>query len=110
MTVSLAVTFVFVKFKQPVVIGYLAAGMLIGPYTPPFSLVSRIDVLSAFAEIGVIFLLFAVGLEFPISKLRKIGTIAGGVAAIEIVAMLGIAYLIGFFLKCPAPFQWRIAP
>jgi len=101
MTVALTVTFIFQRLRQPTILGYLVAGMLIGPYTPPFSLVSRLDVLSAFAEIGVIFLLFAIGLGFPISGLRAIGRVAGGVAAIEITAMFAVAYLIGLFLKWP---------
>ena len=61
------------KLKQPMVIGYIVAGMIIGPYTPPFSLVLNPDILNLFAEIGVVLLLFVVGLEFPIEKLKKIG-------------------------------------
>jgi CPA2 family monovalent cation:H+ antiporter-2 len=101
MTVALTVTFIFQKLRQPIILGYLVAGILIGPYTPPFSFVSRLDVLSAFAEIGVIMLLFAIGLGFPIAKLRAIGRVAGGVAAIEIISMFVVAYFIGLFLKWP---------
>lgn len=61
------------KLKQPMVIAYIAAGMIIGPHTPPFSLITQTDTLELFAEIGVILLLFVVGMEFPIAKLRKVG-------------------------------------
>jgi CPA2 family monovalent cation:H+ antiporter-2 len=55
------------------VIGYIGAGMIIGPHTPPFNLEFNLDVLNLFAEIGIVLLLFVVGMEFPIEKLRKIG-------------------------------------
>ena len=71
------------RFKQPMVMGYIAAGMIIGPHTPPFSLVLNIDVLELLSEIGVILLLFVVGLEFPIEKLRKIGRKAIVIATTE---------------------------
>ena len=54
------------KLKQPLVIGYIIAGIIIGPHTPPFSLIWHMDVLNLFAEIGIILLLFVVGMEFPI--------------------------------------------
>jgi len=99
MTVALAVTFVFEKLRQPILVGYLVSGVIIGPYTPPFSLVKRIDILSLFAELGVILLLFTVGLEFPVAKLRRILRTSLGVAAIEIAAVMGIAYSIGSYMN-----------
>jgi CPA2 family monovalent cation:H+ antiporter-2 len=95
MVIASVVAFIFYKLKQPLVIGYLIAGMIIGPYTPPFSFVNNIDFLNVFAEIGVILLLFTVGLEFPIQKLRSIGRVVIGVSAIEITAMLLISYAVG---------------
>jgi CPA2 family monovalent cation:H+ antiporter-2 len=77
--------------------GYIAAGMIIGPHTPPFSLVLNIDVLELLAEIGVILLLFVVGLEFPIEKLRKIGKKAMVIAIIEALG----TFMAGF-LACQA--------
>lgn len=47
--------------------------MIIGPHTPPFNLEFNLDVLNLFAEIGIVLLLFVVGMEFPTEKLRKIG-------------------------------------
>jgi K+:H+ antiporter len=88
------------RLKQPMVIAYIAAGMIIGPYTPPFSLITEVDTLKLFAEIGVILLLFVVGMEFPIEKLRRIGKKASIIAAAEaggtFLAGFGTGQLLGF--------------
>jgi CPA2 family monovalent cation:H+ antiporter-2 len=88
------------RLKQPMVIAYIAAGMIIGPYTPPFSLITQIDTLQLFAEIGVILLLFVVGMEFPIEKLRRIGRKASIIASAEaagtFLAGYGVGQLLGF--------------
>jgi CPA2 family monovalent cation:H+ antiporter-2 len=73
MVVASIMTMISYKLKQPMVIGYIIAGMIIGPYTPPFSLILNFDILNLCAEIGVILLFFVVGMEFPIEKLKKIG-------------------------------------
>jgi CPA2 family monovalent cation:H+ antiporter-2 len=84
------------------IFGYLIAGVIIGPYTPPFGLVSQPDVFSATADLGVILLLFGIGLKFPLSKLIKVGKVSLGVAAIEIAFMLllslAISKLMGWSL------------
>ena len=67
------------------VIGYIIAGMIIGPYTPPFSLLLNPDILNLFAEIGIILLLLVVGMEFPIEKLRSIGRRAIVIALAEAI-------------------------
>jgi CPA2 family monovalent cation:H+ antiporter-2 len=82
------------KLKQPMVIGYIIAGMIIGPFTPPFSIISNFDVLNLFAEIGVILLLFVVGMEFPIEKLRKIGKKALVIAFSEGLGTFAIGFLV----------------
>jgi K+:H+ antiporter len=88
------------RLKQPMVIAYIAAGMIIGPYTPPFSLITEVDTLKLFAEIGIILLLFVVGMEFPIEKLRRIGKKASIIAAAEaggtFLAGFGTGQLLGF--------------
>jgi monovalent cation:H+ antiporter-2, CPA2 family len=81
------------KLRQPMVIGYIIAGMLIGPFTPPFSLIRNFDVLNLFAEIGVILLLFVVGMEFPIEKLRKIGKKALVIAFSEALGTFTLGYI-----------------
>ena len=101
MTVAAVVTFLFYRIKQPMILGYLIAGIIIGPYTPPFSLVSRLDVLGATADLGVILLLFGIGLNFPLTKLRTVGKVSAGVAAIEIAFMLLLSFGIGRLLGWP---------
>ncbi len=98
MTVASIVALIFYRLKQPVVVGYLIAGIIIGPYTPPFSLISHIDILNIFAEIGVILLLFTIGFEFPLRKMQSLGRVIFGVSAIEITLMLLISWSIGAFL------------
>jgi CPA2 family monovalent cation:H+ antiporter-2 len=66
MVVASVMALVSYMLKQPMVIGYIIAGMIIGPHTPPFSLLINQDILNLFAEIGIILLLFVVGMEFPI--------------------------------------------
>lgn len=92
MTIAAVVYFIFYKFRQPTILGYLIAGVLIGPFTPPFSLVTRLDVIGAAADLGVILLLFGIGLRFPIPRLRKVGGVSIGVAAIEIAVMLALSF------------------
>ncbi|MGA9841939.1 MAG: cation:proton antiporter [Nitrososphaeraceae archaeon] len=95
MIVSSVMALLSYKLKQPMVIGYILAGMIIGPYTPPFSLIRNVDVLNLFAEIGIILLLFVVGMEFPIEKLRKIGKKAFVIAVSEALGTFVIGLVIG---------------
>ncbi len=89
--IMMAITY---KLKQPMVIGYILAGMIIGPYTLPFSLVSSIETINLMAELGIIMLLFGVGLEFPIAKLRSIGRVSLVVALSEALGTLMIVFFI----------------
>jgi len=89
--VMLAITF---KLKQPMVIGYIIAGMVIGPYTPPFSLVHSPETLNLFAELGIIMLLFVTGTEFPVAKLRSVGRISIVTALAESMGTLLIVFFI----------------
>lgn len=95
MIVSSIMAMLSYKLKQPMVIGYILAGMIIGPYTPPFSLILNIEVLNLFAEIGIILLLFVVGMEFPIEKLRRIGKKASAIAISEALGTFVIGLVIG---------------
>jgi CPA2 family monovalent cation:H+ antiporter-2 len=94
MIVASVMALVSYKLKQPMVIGYIVAGMIIGPYTPPFSLVLNPDILNLFAEIGVVLLLFVVGLEFPIEKLKKIGKKAFVIALSEALGTFAIGFIV----------------
>jgi monovalent cation:H+ antiporter-2, CPA2 family len=86
------------KLKQPMVIGYIIAGMIIGPYTPPFRLIHNVNSLNSFAELGIIMLLFVIGTEFPIAKLRSIGRISVIVALPESIGTLIIVFFVAHSL------------
>jgi K+:H+ antiporter len=89
--IMLAIAF---KLRQPMVIGYIIAGMIIGPFTPPFSLVRSPETLNLFAELGIIMLLFVTGTEFPIAKLRSVGKISIITALAESMGTLIIVFFI----------------
>ena len=89
------VAILFQYIKQPVVLGYLLTGFVIGPYTPPYALVSDIPTLTQIAELGVIFLMFSIGLEFSIQKIYRIGLPAFIVATTEVFLMVLIGYGLG---------------
>lgn len=95
MIVAGAMAMLSYRFKQPMVIGYIGAGMIIGPHTPPFSLIFNLDILNLFAEIGIVLLLFVVGTEFPIEKLRKIGRKAFLIALSEASGTFAAGYVVG---------------
>ena len=86
------------KLKQPMVIGYILAGILIGPYTPPFSLVKDVSTINVLAELGIIMLLFVVGTEFPMAKLRSVGRVSLIVAMAETFGTLFIVFFIAQYL------------
>ena len=83
--------------KQPVVLGYIVAGMIIGPHTPPYSLVHDEGTISTLAELGVILLMFSLGLEFSLRKLTKVGAPALLAAVLEILLLFWVGYEIGGF-------------
>ncbi|BCG27894.1 potassium transporter [Pseudomonas tohonis] len=97
MLVAGLVTILCHRFKQPVVLGYIIAGFLIGPHTPPFALIHEEETIKILAELGVIFLMFCLGLEFSLRKLFKVGATAFIAAFLEIVLMIWIGYEIGSF-------------
>ena len=98
MIIASAMAFISFKLKQPLVIGYIIAGIIIGPHTPPFSLILNQDILNLFAEMGIILLLFVVGMEFPIEKLRRIGKKALIIALSEALGTFSIGFSVSFFI------------
>jgi CPA2 family monovalent cation:H+ antiporter-2 len=98
MIVASVMTFISFKLKQPLVIGYIIAGIIIGPHSPPFSLILNLDILNLFAEIGVILLLFVVGMEFPLERLRRIGKKAFIIASSEAFGTFAIGFSVSFFI------------
>jgi len=81
-------------FKQPMVLGFLIAGILIGPFGP-FGLIKDTEMLNNFSDIAIVLLLFGVGLTFPLSRLRAIGRFGTGIAVIEVLVMLAIGFAVG---------------
>lgn len=94
-------TLLFKWLKQPVVLGYLLAGLLVGPQLPLFPTITEIENIKIWAEIGVIFLLFTLGLEFSFKKLLNIGGPASVTGLIEISAMLGVGFILGKLMGWP---------
>jgi CPA2 family monovalent cation:H+ antiporter-2 len=94
MIIAAVMLFVTYKLKQPMVIGYILAGMVIGPYTPPFRLIHDINTLNVLAELGIIMLMFVIGTEFPISKLRSVGRTSIMVALAESLGTLTIVFFV----------------
>ena len=74
MVVAGCTTLIFHKLRQPVVLGYILAGLLIGPHTPPFALITNEHTIQGFADLGVVLLMFSLGLEFSLGRLREVGT------------------------------------
>lgn len=92
------ITLLFKWLKQPLVLGYIIAGLLAGPYINIFPTVGDIENINIWAEIGVVFLLFALGLEFSFKKLMNVGSTAFITAITEVISMLLIGYLVGQLL------------
>ncbi|WP_347554808.1 cation:proton antiporter [Robbsia sp. KACC 23696] len=95
MAIAGAITLLFHRIRQPVVLGYILAGVVIGPHTPPFNLIGNEQTISTLAELGVVFLLFSLGLEFSMKKLFRVGLTAVVAAVTEIALMLWLGYGIG---------------
>ncbi|HYL60590.1 MAG TPA: cation:proton antiporter [Candidatus Acidoferrales bacterium] len=92
--VAAITTVIFQKIRQPVVVGYLIAGMIVGPHVPIPLLVDagRIHTLS---ELGVILLMFALGLEFSIGKLIRLGPTSGFITALQVGFMIWLGFICG---------------
>lgn len=88
-------TVIFRRLGQPVVLGYILAGFIIGPHTPPFPLVSDPDTVQVLAELGVILLMFSLGLHFNLRRLAQVGAVAGIAALLEIAVMIAAGYALG---------------
>jgi CPA2 family monovalent cation:H+ antiporter-2 len=89
------VNLLFKKLNQPLVLGYIAAGFLVGPNTAFFPSVINEASVQLWAEIGVIFLLFGLGLEFSFKKLIRVGGSASFAAFVEVSIMIILGYLLG---------------
>jgi CPA2 family monovalent cation:H+ antiporter-2 len=86
---------IFKKMKHPLVLGYLIAGFLAGNHFDFFPSITDMKSVEVWAEIGVIILLFSLGLEFSFKKLMKVGGTASITAITQIITMVAIGYLVG---------------
>lgn len=95
MVVAGGVTLLFRWLRQPVVLGYLIAGVLIGPYTLPVPPVTDVHTISLLVDIGIILILFVIGLEFSWDKIRQVGLSVVMIGVIEITTMISLGYCLG---------------
>ena len=96
------------RLKLSVIVGFLAAGMMVGPHTPPFSLVTDLERIDALGQVGLVFLMFSIGLGLSVRKLRRMGfgllvaTAVGALLMYYMTRLLGAAMgwttTQGFFL------------
>lgn len=91
-------TLIFKKLKQPLVLGYIVAGFLTGPHFSWVPTIMDHHSIEIWAEIGVIFLMFALGLEFSFYKLKKVGSAAFIATGVAVTGMLIIGYSAGSLL------------
>ena len=92
------ITIIFKKLKQPLVLGYILAGFLISPHFHLLPTVTETKNIEIWSEIGVIFLLFSLGLEFSFKKLSKVGGAASITALVEIAGVGIFGFIVGNFL------------
>lgn len=93
------VTLLFKRLKQPVVLGYILVGFLVGPKIHLFPSIVDAESIKTWAEIGVIFLLFALGLEFSFKRLLKVGGSAAITGITELIFMMLLGYSLGVMLN-----------
>src|SRR5438046_3255454 len=98
LTVVLAVaavtTVVFQRLRQPVVLGYIIAGLIVGPHVP-IPLVADPVVVQTLSELGVILLMFSLGLEFSLRRLADVGPTAGLTALLETSLLISVGLKMG---------------
>jgi CPA2 family monovalent cation:H+ antiporter-2 len=100
-TVSIAVVFVFHQFRLPSIAGFLVAGALIGPHG--LNLISDIETVQVLAEIGIVLLLFTIGIEFSLKHLASLRRLLLIAAPIQVGGVIAIALLGGLLAGLPAP-------
>ena len=98
-TVAAAVALIlFRRLKQPAILGYLLTGVLIGPYTLPLSPVGNVESIRLLADVGLVVLLFALGLELGWDRIRRVGLRVVLIGVIEVSLMVVVGYQVGKLL------------
>ncbi|MFH1383128.1 MAG: cation:proton antiporter [Chloroflexota bacterium] len=95
MVVAGAVTLLFRRLRQPVILGYLITGVLIGPHTLPVPPVEDVHTINMLVDLGLVLLLFVMGLEFSWDKIRQVGLSVLVIGVIEISTMIYLGYGLG---------------
>lgn len=96
LAVAGGVSLLFKRFNQPLVLGYIVAGFLAGPYMQFVPTVSSLDTVKVWGEVGVIFLMFAIGLEFSLRKILKLGASPVIAALVDMACMIALGSLVGY--------------
>ncbi|MBI5463524.1 MAG: cation:proton antiporter [Ignavibacteriales bacterium] len=92
--VAAVTTVLFQRLRQPVVIGYIFAGLIVGPHVP-IPLVADPNIVTTLSELGVILLMFSLGLEFSLKKLMQVGSTSAIIAVLETSVMLWLGFMAG---------------
>jgi CPA2 family monovalent cation:H+ antiporter-2 len=92
--VAAVTTVLFERLKQPVVLGYILAGLIVGPHVP-VPLVADVGIVKTLSELGVILLMFALGLEFSLRSLLRVGPTAGTTAVVQSSIMVWLGFMAG---------------
>ena len=98
MAVAGGAVVVFKRLRQPSILGYLLAGILVGPFTFPNPPVTNIEIVRLLADLGLVLLLFAVGMEFGWRRIRQVGLGVLLIGSIEMLVMVSIGYQLGRLL------------
>ncbi|HYR78626.1 MAG TPA: cation:proton antiporter, partial [Candidatus Dormibacteraeota bacterium] len=93
--VAAITTVIFQKIRQPVVVGYLLAGIIVGPHVTIIPLLADTERIHTLSELGVILLMFALGLEFSVRKLLRLGPTSGFITALQVGFMIWLGYVCG---------------
>jgi K+:H+ antiporter len=106
--IAAVIVVLFQRLRQPLILGYLVAGMIAGQFVKSIHLDSPLsdtigvaDIIGLLASLGIVLITFSIGLEFSFKQLRRIGVGVITAAAIEIALMIGIGYQLGRFLGWP---------
>jgi CPA2 family monovalent cation:H+ antiporter-2 len=94
LAVAAVTTAIFQRLRQPVVLGYILAGLIVGPHVP-IPVVADKGIVQTLSELGVILLMFSLGLEFSLGRLLKVGPIAGFTAVFQCGLMAWLGFVIG---------------
>ena len=95
MVAAAAALILFRLIRQPPILGYLLAGVLVGPFALQGRFVSDAETVSLVAEVGLVVLLFAIGVEFGWERIRKVGFRVVLIGAVEITTMILLGYFLG---------------